>query len=122
LVKAVPLVFSIGADQEIVTELVLDVPPDELLDEPPELLDPLELPDEPPELPDEPPELLEPVDAIVAPTTTAAVAGEPKFAWPAMLVRAKSKYVPPAWLVMGTITVLALESPSSQVTVPLVAT
>jgi len=104
LVSAEPLVLSIGADQDIVTALVLDVAPDEL------------------ELLDEPPELLELVDAVVVLTRTAAVAGEPNFAWPAMLVSAKSKYVPLAWLVTGTITVLALESPSSQVTVPLVAT
>ena len=97
--------------------VVFAVTPDELepLDAPPELLEPDEL--EPLE---EPPELLELVDAVLELISTAAVAGEPKLAWPATLVSAKAKYLLLARLVTGTLTVLPLESPFSQVTVPLV--
>ena len=100
--------------------VVFAVTPDELepLDAPPELLEPDEL--EPLEEPllEEPPELE--LDAALALISTAAVAGEPKLAWPATLVSAKAKYLLLARLVTGTLTVLPLESPFSQVTVPLV--
>ena len=100
--------------------VVFAVTPDELepLDAPPELLEPDEL--EPLEEPllEEPSELE--LDAALALISTAAVAGEPKLAWPATLVSAKAKYLLLARLVTGTLTVLPLESPFSQVTVPLV--
>ena len=79
----------------------------------PDELEPLEEP-----LLEEPPELE--LDAALALISTAAVAGEPKLAWPATLVSAKAKYLLLARLVTGTLTVLPLESPFSQVTVPLV--
>ena len=80
----------------------------------------------------EPPELLElelalalaPPEAPVPLLTTSIIAdaGEPNIAEPVMLVSEISKLVPPAVLDTGTTTVLALASPSCQVTVPLVAT
>ena len=152
LVSAVPLVFSVGADQDNVTLVVEDVVPDEL-DPPPELL-PLELLLELPPLellllvllllvllllelllllePLPVPPLLDaavleleelPVAAVIVPTTTSivAAAGLPKLSAPDRLVSAIVKFLPAALLITGTSMVLALVSPSCQLTTPLVA-
>jgi hypothetical protein len=90
-------------------------PPDELL----ELLELLA----PELLPDVAPDELEPLGtgALVL-TCTVAAAGVPKSASPSTLVSARAKRLPLAVFETGTVTDLAVESPSLQVTVPLVAT
>jgi hypothetical protein len=130
------LVFSVGADHDNVAVLVPVLVPEELddaplelllelLDAPPELLElelelELELLEPAPELLELPLELLELLAAAVE-TAIVAEAGLPNSSWPSMLVKEIAKSFPPAELFTGTITVLALASPSLQVTLPWVA-
>jgi hypothetical protein len=107
----------------LVVPLELLVVPLELLVVPLELLVvPLELPVVPLELPVPPPELERPeFTGLPLRTSMVAEAGLPNSAEPSMLVSEIAKDLPLALLATGTTTVLALVSPSCQVTLPLVA-
>jgi hypothetical protein len=112
------------ADEVITLPLAEVLAPEELeelLDEL-ELVTPLEL-EELELLLDEVvvPEELELPTVVATVTATVATAGDPKLAWPSTLVSSTVNCLPAAWLVTGTESLLTPESPSPQLTLPLVA-